>query len=138
MAVESKNDLESFHRFVEEQLNNGGARLSPEQVLAMWRERLETIESIRRGIEDVEAGRTRPAVRFSNEAEANVREIRDWIAKRSQDGALRWLDSFERARTQLSASADSFGLRLKQTHSTKSSVRFFSAHVTATHTEPAS
>lgn len=70
MAVELKDDLESFHRFVEEQLNNGGAKLSPEQVLAIWRERLETIESVRCGIEDVEAGRTRPA-------EDVIQELRD-------------------------------------------------------------
>ncbi len=70
MAVELKDDLESFHRFVEEQLINGGAKLSPEQVLAIWRERLETIESVRRGIEDVEAGRTRPA-------EDVIQELRD-------------------------------------------------------------
>lgn len=61
MAFEVKNNLESFHRFVEEQLNNGGATLSPEQVLAMWRERLETIESVHRGLQDVDEGRTRPA-----------------------------------------------------------------------------
>ena len=61
MAVELRNNLESFHQFVGEQLENGGATLSPEQVLAMWRERLETIESVRRGLEDVEAGRTKPA-----------------------------------------------------------------------------
>ena len=49
-------------------------------------------------------------VKFSHEAKANVREIRDWIAKRSQDGALRWLDSLEQARTKLSTSANSFAL----------------------------
>ena len=61
MATELTNNLESFHSFVGEMLKNGGARLSPEQVLAMWRERLETIQSVRRGLEDVDAGRTRPA-----------------------------------------------------------------------------
>ena len=61
MPVEVKNDLESFHRFVEEQLKNEGAKLSPEQALAMWRERLDAIESVRRGLDDIEAGRTRPA-----------------------------------------------------------------------------
>lgn len=70
MAVEVQNDLQSFHRFVEEQLRNAGCRLSPEQALAMWRERLDTIESVRRGIDDVEAGRTRPA----DEVLAELRE----------------------------------------------------------------
>ena len=61
MSVQVKNDLESFHRFVVEQLANGGAQFSPEQVLVMWRERLETIESIQHGLADIDAGRTRPA-----------------------------------------------------------------------------
>ena len=73
MPVELKNDLESFHRFVEEQLKNGRSKLSPEQVLAMWRERLNTIQSVRRGLDDVEAGRTRPA----DEVLADLREDLD-------------------------------------------------------------
>jgi predicted transcriptional regulator len=53
--------LEQFHRFLTGQLQNGGSLLSPEQVLAMWRERTETIAAIREGLEDLEQGRTRPA-----------------------------------------------------------------------------
>lgn len=61
MGVEIHDDLRSFHRFVGEQLDNGGAHLTPEQALALWRERLETVESVRRGLQDIEAGRSRPA-----------------------------------------------------------------------------
>ena len=61
MSADIKDDLKSFHDFVGKQLGNGGAQLTPEQVLALWRERLNTIESVHRGLEDVEAGRTRPA-----------------------------------------------------------------------------
>lgn len=70
MPIEVKNDLESFHRFVEEQLKIGGSKLSPEQALSMWRERLDTIESVHRGLDDIEAGRTRPA----NEVLTDLRE----------------------------------------------------------------
>lgn len=49
-------------------------------------------------------------VEFSDEAERNVREIRDWIAWRSRDGAWRWLEALEQATSQLGSSADSFAL----------------------------
>lgn len=49
-------------------------------------------------------------VRFTDEAERRVREIREWIAERSTEGALRWLDSLRVARQQLSERAESFGL----------------------------
>ena len=65
MATATQNELESFHRFVGAQLANGGAQLSPEQVLAMWRERLATISAVREGLEAVAAGRTKPLDTFA-------------------------------------------------------------------------
>jgi len=73
MTVEVTNDLASFHRFVSEQLENGGTKLSPEQVLAMWRERLETIESVRRGLDDVDTGRSTPADQMLDELREETR-----------------------------------------------------------------
>ncbi len=67
MAVEMKNDLESFHEFVGVQLANGGARLTPEQVLAMWRERLETIAAVDEGLDAVAAGRTKSLDQFARD-----------------------------------------------------------------------
>ncbi|MFV1964240.1 MAG: hypothetical protein ACC628_02365 [Pirellulaceae bacterium] len=62
MATDTgKSDLEDFYVFVGEQVKNGGEQLSPEQVVAMWRERVETVKAIQEGLEDVEAGRVRPA-----------------------------------------------------------------------------
>ena len=49
-------------------------------------------------------------VRFTSEAEENVREIRNWIAERSPDGALRWLDALKTAKSRLQATADACGL----------------------------
>jgi predicted transcriptional regulator len=61
MSTSMSNELASFHDFVGEKLRAGGTPLSPEQVLAQWKERVETIASVERGLDDVEAGRTRPA-----------------------------------------------------------------------------
>ena len=67
MAVEARNNLQSFHQFVAEQLANGGVQLSPEQVLATWRERLETIEAVREGLDAVDAARTKPLDEFARD-----------------------------------------------------------------------
>ena len=67
MSVRAKNDLESFHQFVSQQLANGGPPLSPEQVLAMWRERVDTIADIRDGLAAVDEGRTKPLEQFAHE-----------------------------------------------------------------------
>lgn len=70
MSVEVKDDLQSFHAFVGEQIANGGAKLSPEQVLAMWRDRLESIAAVREGLEAVAAGRSKPLNEFVRDFEA--------------------------------------------------------------------
>lgn len=49
-------------------------------------------------------------VQFSDEAERNVREIRDWIASHSPDGALRWLEALNAARQRLEKSAGNLAL----------------------------
>jgi len=68
MANERRDDLKSFHEFVGEQLANGGALLTPAEALELWEfqnpsedEEQETVEAIRRGLADVEAGRVVPA-----------------------------------------------------------------------------
>lgn len=62
MSVRDPSTLESFHRFVGEQLKSDNPTpMSPEQALALWREREETIAAIRDGLADIDAGRTRPA-----------------------------------------------------------------------------
>jgi hypothetical protein len=37
MSTPSLNDLRDFHRFVGEKVSNGGASLSPEEILDEWR-----------------------------------------------------------------------------------------------------
>jgi predicted transcriptional regulator len=53
--------LRDFHRFIELQLQQpDAASISPEEALACWQMREETLAAIREGVEDIQAGRTRP------------------------------------------------------------------------------
>lgn len=57
-AIES--DLDSFHHFASAELAHGGRNLTLEELLQQWRARqahAETLASIRRGVDDAEAGR---------------------------------------------------------------------------------
>ena len=74
MATERVNDLRAFKGFIEEKLSNGGAELTLEQALVDWElenqtdeEREATVQAIRNGLADVEAGRTRPFAEFDRE-----------------------------------------------------------------------
>ena len=66
MATETQTELQSFHEYVGAQLANGGTEITPEQALARWREHQATIASIQRGLDDVEAGRVKPAEEVLN------------------------------------------------------------------------
>lgn len=65
----ASDELRSFHEFVGRKLAEAGAgTLSLDEALELWhwerrspREEAETLEAIRRGLEDLDAGRTRPA-----------------------------------------------------------------------------
>ena len=65
MSTRSVNDLRDFQQFVGEKVNNGGASLSPEEVLDEWRilhpdpEAIEEdIAAIQEAIDDLENGDT--------------------------------------------------------------------------------
>ena len=65
----TQDDLHSFNLFAIEQLRNGEAE-SIEELLKRWRlakEREEVNTAIRKGVADVEAGRTRPLDEFWDE-----------------------------------------------------------------------
>lgn len=64
-------ELEQFNRFAASQFENEGAESTLEELLTRWRatrEREEANEGIRRGLDDVAAGRTQPAREFLAEA----------------------------------------------------------------------
>jgi len=82
MATERIDDLRAFRDFVSAQLGNGGSNHTPEECLDLWilensseEERAEVLEEIRLGLEDVRAGRTRPA----REALSELRR-KHWLA----------------------------------------------------------
>ena len=55
----TRDDIQDFNRFVDERLANGGAD-SLRELVAEWEERQEVNAAIRRGIADIDAGRTEP------------------------------------------------------------------------------
>jgi hypothetical protein len=67
-------DIESFQRFAVERLAACGAE-SMTELLRAWEtaeQRRETIESVKRGIADLEAGRTRPANEVLDELRGRI------------------------------------------------------------------
>jgi hypothetical protein len=73
MAV-TQADLEAFQRFAAERLAGEGAE-SLRDLLHEWesvRERRETIDSVKRGLADIEAGRTHAAKDLLDELRAGL------------------------------------------------------------------
>jgi len=82
MNTQSVSDLSDFHRFVGDKVNNGGASLSPEDVLDEWRmlhpENEEDIAAIQEAIDDLDNGET--GVSFA-EFDRDFRARRDLAPK---------------------------------------------------------
>ncbi len=75
MPTPQINTLASFHQFVGQQLaSEDTAQMSPELAVAIWREREETLDAIREGLADVEAGRTFPAEEVIRQLLAELHE----------------------------------------------------------------
>lgn len=61
MANNPPTDAEAFLSFLADEVKNGGAGKSPEELLQTWRAmHADAIDDIRQGIKDFEAGRFRP------------------------------------------------------------------------------
>jgi hypothetical protein len=74
MAEDSSTELESFQRFISEQLGNGGAHLSPEECLRLWRvehpspeELNDSVAAVKRGLEQAERGEGKSVDQFDGE-----------------------------------------------------------------------
>ncbi len=74
MSTDRREDLKAFQAFVNAQLANGGAMLTPAEVLELWEvqdhtddEREETLAAIREGLRDADEGRVRPFEEFDRE-----------------------------------------------------------------------
>jgi len=65
MNIPELSSLEGFHRFIGDQLrSDAAAKMSPEQALALWRDRQETVQAIGEGLADMEAGRSKSFDQF--------------------------------------------------------------------------
>ena len=61
MPTQLPTDAQAFLHFLTEQVGNGGADKSPEELLQIWRaEHAGAIDDVRRGIQNMEAGMGRP------------------------------------------------------------------------------
>lgn len=63
MATDPTHELEAFHRFLAEQLADGGSSLTPEECLELWRVQHPTaeqlradVQAVREAVADMEAG----------------------------------------------------------------------------------
>jgi hypothetical protein len=64
------SDLDNFHRFAAEKLRSGGADLDLDELLMLWydeQDRDQVNAIIQQGLEDIEAGRGRPARQVAEE-----------------------------------------------------------------------
>jgi predicted transcriptional regulator len=70
MSMQSPTDSEAFYEFLGQTLSHGDRETPPESLLRKWRaqrEYEETVEAIREGMADIEAGRCRPFEEFAAE-----------------------------------------------------------------------
>jgi hypothetical protein len=67
-------ELEMFHQFQEDLLEQGHRDLAPEEVLSLWQtcrdDYAETVRAIQEGLDDVAAGRVQPLDEFQREFRA--------------------------------------------------------------------
>ena len=81
MIMVSQSDLDSFHCFATDQITKIGRQISLEQLVEEWqiqRADAETVASIRRGVEDAEAGR----VQSLSDLDARIRSELGFPARR--------------------------------------------------------
>ena len=60
----TQQDVDSFHRFASQQLDRGASGLTLAGLLEKWsrlREQEDVNDAIREGLEDIDAGRVKPA-----------------------------------------------------------------------------
>jgi len=71
----TRQELDSFHRFASARFDDYGTDASLEELFALWRrdrEYSETVEDVRRGVEDYHAGRGQSLAETFREVRADV------------------------------------------------------------------
>ena len=72
MSSPAISELLSFREYLDRRIACGDAEMSPECVLREWRDMQETVQSVRRGIADADAGRIRTAESLLDELQARL------------------------------------------------------------------
>jgi hypothetical protein len=74
MPTDRREDLQAFRAFIDEQLADGGATLTPIEALDLWEiqnptdeEREDNLNAIRQGLKDADEGRVKPFEEFDRE-----------------------------------------------------------------------
>jgi hypothetical protein len=77
----SQNELDNFHLFASNEIARAGRNVSLEELVSQWQARQvdpEAVASIRRGVEDASAGRTKAL----SEVDENIRTGLGFSARR--------------------------------------------------------
>lgn len=72
MSSPAISELRSFREYLDQRIACGEVELTPENALRDWREMHESLQSIRRGIADADAGRIRTAESLLDELQARL------------------------------------------------------------------
>jgi predicted transcriptional regulator len=72
MNPSATSELTSFREYLDQRLADGESELTPEAALRNWRELQESLQSIRLGLADADAGRVRPAAELLDELRARL------------------------------------------------------------------
>lgn len=72
MSSLATSELSSFRDYLDQRIAGGEVELTPENALRDWRELQESLQSIRRGIADSDAGRVRTADSLFDELQARL------------------------------------------------------------------
>lgn len=72
MSSPALSELQSFREYLDRRIADGDVELSPENLLREWREMRESMQSVRRGIADADAGRIRTAESLLDELQARL------------------------------------------------------------------
>jgi len=72
MSSPATSDLCSFREYLNQRIAGGEFELTPENALRDWRELQESLRSIRRGLDDADAGRVRTAESLLDDLQARL------------------------------------------------------------------
>jgi hypothetical protein len=72
MSSPALSELQSFREYLDRRIADGDVELSPENLLREWRDMRESMQSVRRGIADADAGRIRTAESLLDELQARL------------------------------------------------------------------